>query len=722
MLNAYYIAAFLGVIEILIFAAISNKKVRFFSAAFFIFSAVSNIGFCTLITSTSLEEAILANKIAMMGSAFLPLVTMFIILEMAHINLHKLVRVGFITLAVFVYCLILSTGYVDWFASECHLIAKGPINALVYRPSWGHRIFAMSMNVYAITTLLGVIYAIVKRRQVPTVNMVIMTSIYLCQFLTNVLGKGMKVDITPFQKDIANLVFLVVIFRMPLYDTEEALLVSNAKRTDVAYILMDWRYRFMACSPNAKDFIPSIEELKVDRPFKTEKEELLKILEWVKAYGKEEVGLRELNCNNMDLLVNIQYLYHENIKRGYIVTISDDHLRQEQVRMMQAMSENKTRFLSNVSHEIRTPVNSVLGMNEMILRESDDPQILDYASSIDVSGRTLLSLINDILDMSRIESGKLELQPVDYSMKEMLLEIERMMKPLVNEKELGFDIKLNNQLPNRLYGDGARVKQMLVNLLTNAVKYTDTGSVTFVIDGRAKDDNVDLVFTVIDTGRGVKQEHIPNLFTAYERVDEKKNSGIVGTGLGLSITKRFAEMMDGVIDVESEYGKGSTFTLRVRQKVQANEPIGNLHDNVTAAKTSKSIENFHAPTARILSVDDVALNQKVIVNLLKRNQVKTDVALSGQDCIKKLKEHSYDLVFLDHMMPEMDGVETLQIIKNEKLAEGTPIIAMTANAVGDAKSEYLGYGFDGYLSKPVSVDLLEKTLMEYLPDEKIERV
>lgn len=219
---------------------------------------------------------------------------------------------------------------------------------------------------------------------------------------------------------------------------------------------------------------------------------------------------------------------------------------------------------------------------------------------------------------------------------------------------------------------------------------------------------------------GIKKEHIPNLFTAYERVDEKKNSGIIGTGLGLSITKRFAEMMDGVIEVESEYEKGSTFILKVSQEVKSSEQIGDIHAASKNEKPVKTVESFHAPTARILSVDDVNLNQKVICNLLKRNKLQVDTVLSGQECLDKLRENTYDLIFLDHMMPGMDGIETLEIIHKEGLAENTPIIAMTANAVGDAKSEYLGYGFDGYISKPVSGAILEETLLDFLPKEKIE--
>ncbi len=723
MNTIYLIVAIASVIQIVLFAIMSDKKARFYSATFFVFSAISNIGLYILSTSTDLGEAVLAHKIYMLGSAFLPLVTLFIILEMAKINLHKITRVALISLAVFVYCLILTMGKTNWYARELELIDIGDgAHILKIVPSWGQFVFVGSMYLYAGATIAGVIFALIKKRQVPVLNLIFMTAIYISQFAFNAFGRGLfgPLDIASIQKVIANFVFLIVIYRMPLYDTDEALLVSNAKRTDVAYILIDKSMRFMGCSPIAKDFIPAISTLKVDLHFKPNTAELAKIYQWVKEYDPEKNVIRELQCNGMDLLVNIQYLYHENIKRGYIVSVMDDHMRQEQIRMIHTMSENKSKFLSNVSHEIRTPVNSVLGMNEMILRESNDPQILDYASCIDASGKTLLALINDILDMSRIEAGKLVLQPMEYSLKDMILEIERMLNPLVAEKKLNFYIHLNESIPDKLYGDGARIKQMLVNLLTNAVKYTDTGSVTFAIDGLMENDEIALDFRVIDSGRGIKEEDIPYLFTAYERVDEAKNRGIIGTGLGLSITKRFADMMGGTILVESEYGKGSVFILKVSQAVKSNEPVGSLKEKKEAPVKAKSAESFHAPTARILSVDDVIVNQKVIVSLLKRTQVQVDTAGSGKECIDKLKENTYDLVLLDHMMPEMDGVETLHVIRDEKIAEGTPIIALTANAVGDAKSEYLGLGFDGYLSKPIVVAALEQALIEFLPDEKVE--
>lgn len=722
MTTIYLIAAIAGIVEVVLFAILSDKKVRFYSAAFFVFSAISNLGLYVLSKSTTLGEAILANKIFMLGSAFLPLVTMFITFEMAKINLPKIARVGFISLAVFVYSLILTEGHTNWFAREIELIDAGGVSVLKIVPSWGQFVFVASMYLYAVGTIIGVIIPLVKKRQVPRINLILMTVIYISQFAINAFGRGAfgALDISSIHKAIANLVFLIVIYRMPLYDTDEALLVSNAKRMDVAYILMDKHFRFMGCSTTAKDFIPAISTLQVDRPIKSNIEELQKIRNWVEQYDPENEVIRELQCNNKDLLINIQYLYHENIKRGYIISITDDHMRQEQIRMIHAMSENKSKFLSNVSHEIRTPVNSVLGLNEMILRESKDPQILDYASCIDVSGKTLLSLINDILDMSRIEAGKLVLQPMDYSLKEMLLEIERMMNPLVAEKKLKFEIHLNESIPDKLYGDGSRIKQMLVNLLTNAVKYTDAGMVIFGVDGLVRGDQIGLDFRVIDSGRGIKEEDIPYLFTAYERVDEAKNRGIIGTGLGLSITKRFADMMGGTIDVESEYGKGSAFILRVTQDVKSSEPISSLKERRQETARTKSTESFHAPSARILSVDDVVVNQKVIVSLLKRTQIQVDTAGSGKECIAKLKENTYDLVLLDHMMPEMDGVETLHVIRDEKLAEGTPIIALTANAVGDAKSEYLALGFDGYLSKPIAVAILEKTLIDFLPGEKVE--
>lgn len=405
----------------------------------------------------------------------------------------------------------------------------------------------------------------------------------------------------------------------------------------------------------------------------------------------------------------------------------DDMLRIVSVKCDEARSATKSKssFLSNMSHEIRTPINAILGMNELILRECDDRKIVEYAANIENSGKMLLSLVNDILDFSKIEAGKMELVNVEYQMSSVLNDIVNMIKPRADEKKLKFEIEVNKEMPNILFGDEVRIKQLIVNLLTNAVKYTDSGSVKLLVDYTTiSDDCIEIYIGVKDTGRGIKDEDQKNLFESFRRVSEKENYNIEGTGLGLSITQRILDMMGGTINVESEYGKGSLFYIRVNQKVNVNEPIGDFKKQFEKSISSKAKYKgeFTAPDAAILVVDDNIMNIEVVKGLLKNTKVKIDTATSGKACIELLKENKYDIVLLDHMMPGMDGVDTLKVIKQEKIAEDTPIVALTANAVSGAREMYFEYGFNDYLTKPISGIKLEKAIRHWLPDELVHEV
>ena len=402
----------------------------------------------------------------------------------------------------------------------------------------------------------------------------------------------------------------------------------------------------------------------------------------------------------------------------------DDMLKVVSVKCDEARSatKSKSRFLSNMSHEIRTPINAVLGMNELILRECEDRKIIEYAANIESSGKMLLSLINDILDFSKIEAGKMELVNVEYQMSSVLNDIVNMIKPRADEKKLKFEIDVNKNMPNVLFGDEVRIKQLAVNLLTNAVKYTDSGSVKLTVDYKeVSEDYIEIYIGVKDTGRGIKDEDKNKLFESFRRISEKENYNIEGTGLGLSITKKILDMMGGSIGVESEYNKGSLFYIRVNQKVNANEPIGDFKKQFEKSLSSRSRynEEFTAPDADVLVVDDNAMNIEVVKGLLKNTKINVDTATSGKICIEMVKQKKYDIVLLDHMMPGMDGVDTLKALRDEHLADDTPIIALTANAVSGAREMYFEYGFNDYLTKPISGAKLEKAIRQWLPDELI---
>ena len=386
-------------------------------------------------------------------------------------------------------------------------------------------------------------------------------------------------------------------------------------------------------------------------------------------------------------------------------------------------NQAKSAFLANMSHEIRTPINAVLGMNEMIRREADDEQIRKYSWNIKSASETLLSLINDILDFSKIESGKMEIVETAYQLSSLLNDVVNMIRYKAEQKGLEFYIKVDESIPDSLIGDEVRIRQVIVNILNNAVKYTPEGSVTFNVQGEKTDDGVLLRIASIDTGLGIKEEDKGKLFSKFQRLDVEKNRNVEGTGLGLSITLRLVEMMKGTIDVESTYGEGSTFTVTLPQKINDPAPIGDFEKRVeTFIKGEKAYkESFIAPDAQVLVVDDNSMNLFVFESLLKSTKIKITMAKSGMECLEKIVEQRFDIVFLDHMMPEMDGIETLARAKAmpESKCHGVPFIALTANAIAGAREMFLEKGFNDYLSKPINSKLLERMIQEYLPEGKV---
>lgn len=387
-----------------------------------------------------------------------------------------------------------------------------------------------------------------------------------------------------------------------------------------------------------------------------------------------------------------------------------------------AAGKAKGQFLAQMSHEIRTPINAVLGMNEMILRESSDENILDYAENIHAAGKTLLSIINSILDYSKIEDGKMEIIPVKYDVASVINNLVNSISERAKAKSLDFVVNVDENIPSYLFGDDVRITQVIMNLLTNAVKYTEKGTVTLSMKEGSRDgDIVYLDVMVKDTGIGIKEEDMEKLFESFERLDEKRNRNIEGTGLGMSIVTKLLVMMDSELHVSSVYGEGSEFSFRIKQSIADAQPIGDYSKRMEKSKDiSENIKHLYAPDARILVVDDNAINLKVVKNLMKLNGIVPDQAMSGMEAIEMIEKNTYDIVFLDHMMPKMDGIETLEKLKADNLIpEDTTIIVLTANAVEGAKERYLAAGFDDYLSKPIEIEKLEEKLERYLPDEKV---
>ncbi|MCH5267656.1 MAG: response regulator [Lachnospiraceae bacterium] len=439
--------------------------------------------------------------------------------------------------------------------------------------------------------------------------------------------------------------------------------------------------------------------------------------------------LRQQNSVNMALQEQNNRMRQEELnarlKESNILLADSKKAVEQSLQTAENANRAKSSFLSSMSHEIRTPINAVLGMNEMILRECTDESILSYAANIQSSGKTLLSLINDILDMSKIESGKMEIVPVEYETADIILDLWNGIYLRAQEHGLSVDFDIKETIPRTLFGDDVRIKQIVTNLLTNAVKYTSKGGIKLHADCENREDGmIDFVISVKDTGMGIREEDMGKLFESFQRIDEEKNRNIEGTGLGMNIVMSLLQLMDGELNVESEYEKGSTFTVTIPQKVISDEATGDFKSimDKQRAGTMRHQGIFEAPDANVLVVDDNSMNLTVFSKLLKRTKMHIATADSGKECLELVKKQSFDLIFMDHMMPDMDGIETLHEI--QKLSdfpnEKTPVIALTANALSGARESYLKEGFADFLSKPIDSNLLEQMVVSHLPDELVQ--
>lgn len=403
----------------------------------------------------------------------------------------------------------------------------------------------------------------------------------------------------------------------------------------------------------------------------------------------------------------------------------EKQIAEQQRREVERIARSKDTFFANMSHEIRTPINTIIGLNEMILREDISDEIAENAINIQNASKMLLTTINDILDLSKLESGKMDIVPTQYEISSMFSDLVNLIWIRAHQKSLEFKVDIDPEIPSMLYGDEVRIKQVVTNLLTNAVKYTDSGSVTLSAKGeRVAADQILLRVSVADTGMGIRKESLDDLFRSFKRVDESDTRNIEGTGLGLTISKQLMEMMGGRISVDSVYHKGSVFTIELQQRIVNVRPIGVINFAAQKQLSHRAIyrQSFIAPDARILVVDDNSMNLMVVVKLLRDTKVRVDTADSGRECLKKTAQTAYHVILMDHMMPDMDGEATLHAVRSQTrgFCQKTPVIALTANVMSDAEQVYQSMGFDGYLAKPISAPLLEAGLLKYLPGDLIE--
>lgn len=685
--------------------------------------AIQNAGYLLELLSRNIGEAMTAVRVEFMGGAFIT--TFLFVFTAKYCGYHLSARLealmfcldGLVLLCIWGY------RYTPIYYSRVSFVTDGLFPHLILEKGPLYYVFLTQMMFQMVGSFFLTVQA---NRRVGSgkknVNLIALgaCSIFpILGFVCNELPWIEGYDAVPACEGLGILAFGIVVVFYHIFDITITAHEDIIKSMDEAVLIVNVDGGFLEANDKAKELFQGLAGFKMGE--QVCKENLREIFA-ANTYFEHTSG-------NHIFEVHANKIWNNRVLVGYSIVFVDmtqSRRQLEQMKILKAHAEEanraKSEFLARMSHEIRTPINAVLGMNEMVLRESTEEDVKKYSMDIKTSAQALLGIINDILDFSKIESGKMEIVPAEYEFNSMLNDLYNIFSLRAQEKGLRFDVSVDPSLPSKLYGDDLRIRQVLVNLLTNAVKYTGKGTVTFEVTGEREGPDVILRYTVRDTGIGIRQEDIPKLFSAFERIDEEKNRNIEGTGLGMNISLQLLKLMNTDLHVESVYGEGTRFFFSLRQGVVDVEPVGDFQERARkAAREHNYHAGFTSPEGEILLVDDNRVNRRVFCGLLKQTQVKiTDVG-SGRECLDHIRQKHYDLIFLDHMMPEMDGMETIQKMKEmgDNLCQDTPVIMLTANAIVGAKEQYLEAGFDDFLAKPIDQTKLERLVMHWMPQEKI---
>ena len=749
-MKIYYLSMFL--LTVLGFLIICYKyeirKTNYFYMIMIMLMMVSNAGYLAVALSRNMEEAILADKIVYIGGCFIPPATLSLICTLTNYRLASWIKSLIYGVSGFIYGMVLTIGYSDLFYQDVYLKSYKDVMVMGHGKGIGYKLFYMVLIGHAVMEICLIFLTIVKRRKISLKNLIGLSSIVIINIYLFIVGKYINpsVEITPLTYAISCGVLVFMYRKGSIYNFDDN--ISNSqKRNSNAYIMFDERLNFLGCNPMAEQIFPQLAESVVDRPL--DNEMAAKYLAgWIHEFdeGKEKVFTYE--NENAHYVCEVEKMYHKGKHHGYMVEMRDNtgewkylsllssHTKEleyeveKQQRIAKELelakieaegaNEAKSQFLARMSHEIRTPINAVMGMNEMILRESEEKGIKKYAHDIKTATETLLGMVNEILDTSKIDAGMMEIIPGSYEIATLLNDLYSIMIVKAQSKNLELIFEVDPDIPGEYWGDDVRIKQVLINLLNNGVKYTNEGSVTLRISCTMAGTNAILHYRVIDTGIGIKEEDFEKLFEKFERVEKEKNRNIEGTGLGLNIASRLLNLMGSELKVKSEYQKGSEFYFDIKQKIVDIEPIGDFRDRIQLVEESEDDNILYvAPEAKVLIVDDNSMNRDVFAGLLKPTRMKVFEAASGEECITILQERKFDIVFLDHMMPGMDGMETFRIIKKKKLCEETPVIMFTANVMAGEREKFLNEGFKDFLAKPIIPEKLDEMMIKYLPKELV---
>lgn len=733
IVNLIYLSLFLMSILALymLLRNIENKRSSYYVVLFTLISIVC-LAYYAYSDSKNADMALVANKFSYLDGTFVLLFFLYCVLDICGIKLKDWI----------IYIL---TSISLVFLGLAFTIGK---NTLMYRnikygtymgsghlePELGpmYNFYVAYVILVTLAPIAIVIYAAFNNRKISIKYTLSLGLIEVCIVAIYFIQEAFDVefDLLPFGYVLMEYVILSIVHRIALYDGTPIVLDTTEKGNTFGYIIFDTKKAYVGSNKVAKYFFPELESLAIDRTVDNEiiKSEFVDKLD--KCIFEEQTGIAERQ--NRIILYDIKpYNGKKDNLIGYIVELRDNTKQQKLIGTLNevnielekavdsANSANRAKsdFLANMSHEIRTPINAILGMNEIALRECEDEKLIPYLNDIRTAGNNLLFIINDILDFSKIEAGKIEIIKSDYNLCKTIKEVKDLIEIKALEKNLKFVVNVDSNLPKLINGDENRIRQIVINILNNAVKYTREGSVTLNVKYLADEkDGFRLIISVEDTGIGIKPEDLHRLFDSFSRLEAQKNKGIEGTGLGLAITKKLVEIMQGSITVDSVFGKGTTFTVVIPQDVIDNAPVGDFATVYDVNRTDKeNVEHINASNMSILIVDDTKLNLTVAKGLLKPTKAMVDVCTSGRECLDIIAKKHYDVILLDHMMPEMDGIETLKRAKelSDSMCEDSIFIALTANAINGVRDMFFEEGFDDYISKPINPKHLESVLQKY---------
>ena len=699
--------------------------------AYLFFSGVSNLIYNAAILlelrARDQESFVVALKLGYLGRVWIGMSLFLFSMELCNIYIPEIVKAAMATTHAVIYACILEIEHNNLYYNYMEFVMDGDFPKLIHT---GGPLYYVQTALNLFYTVVGVSLVIrtyireknpapKKRYMLMSLAMFSIGASYVIYFF-KLVPIARKFDVMIFGFAIGNALMLIAIIKYKMLDAVTAARNYVVDELSEGIIVVDPEDNISYYNKPARNLFPVLSQKGAGS------EDSSEVIRTIRGAIEEGQPIR-MDERIYTPKANPLVMEGENV--GTLYALGDDteqyHYMTElrkQRELAEEASKAKSQFLANMSHEIRTPINAILGMDEMVLRTSSEKEVLDYAEDIQTSGRTLLALINDILDFSKVEEGKMEIIPVQYEPGLMKSDLVNMVRERAIQKGLTINVDFDGNIPRLLKGDEIRIKQCALNLLTNAVKYTKEGRIGLKIGSRKEDDrHIRLDFAVSDTGAGIRKEDMEELFSPFARLDEEKNRSIEGSGLGISITKRLLDLMDSSLNVQSEYGKGSVFSFSVVQEVLDWEPTGDLdreHD-IKERKKPEYKEMFHAPNASILVVDDIRMNLTVITKLLRKTLIKIDTAMSGPEAILLARKNDYDIIFVDHLMPDMDGIETLHHMKENEGDNHPVYIALTANAISGAREMYLDAGFADYISKPVEGIRLEKLIMGYLPAEKL---